>query len=67
VRLQHTIEDRRHSSLNFAPRQHLAVAFVRVCEANQAARHRSEQRERVKRRDVGVVGLLAHGSPHCVA
>ena len=65
IRSQYAVEDRRDTRLRVAAGERRAVAFVGVGRADQTARHRAEQGERVQRGDIGIVGLprvqLAHG------
>ena len=64
VCLQHAIEDRRDSRLHRAAGQSVDVSFVGIFVADQAARHRAEQREGIQRGDVGIVRILLVGAGH---
>lgn len=56
VRTQHPVEDPSHLRLDLAARQRLVVAFVGIHVSDEAARHCPEQRERVERGHVRIVG-----------
>ena len=53
---QHPFEDRRDLRLDRASRQLLTARRARLAEADQAARHVAEERQRIQRRDIRIVG-----------
>jgi hypothetical protein len=56
-RSQHLFENRGDLHLRLAPGEARAMALVRVGRADETARHRAEQRERVEGGDVRIVGF----------
>jgi hypothetical protein len=66
---RHAVEDRRDLRLRGAAGERRAVTLVilaRGVRANQAARHRAEQRQRIEGGDVGIVLIMRVERTHRV-